>query len=454
MFESLTDRLSRTLKTLRGQGRLSEDNIRDSLREVRMALLEADVALPVVKDFIEAVRVKALGQEVITSLSPGQALIKVVNDELVAIMGESQATIDLERKPPVIILMAGLQGAGKTTTVAKLARRLREVEKKSVMVTSADVYRPAAIEQLRTLAQEVGVDFHSSTSDQKPVAIAAEAVAAAKRAGAEVLIVDTAGRLAIDQQMMAEIRAIADAIDPAETLFVVDSMTGQDAANTAKAFGDALPLTGVVLTKTDGDARGGAALSVRHITGKPIKFIGSGEKTDALEAFHPDRIASRILGMGDILSLVEQAQGKVDHEKAERLARKVRKGKGFDLDDLRDQFTQMENMGGLGSLVDKLPGMGSGVTQAMQNPAHSKQMKRMVAIIDSMTPLERRRPEVINGSRKRRVAQGSGTQIQDVNRLLKQHKQMQRMMKKMGSKGGMANMMRGLKGKLPPGMSF
>jgi signal recognition particle subunit SRP54 len=454
MFESLTDRLSRTLKTLRGQGRLSEDNIRDSLREVRMALLEADVALPVVKDFIEAVRVKALGQEVITSLSPGQALIKVVNDELVAIMGESQATIDLERKPPVIILMAGLQGAGKTTTVAKLARRLREVEKKSVMVTSADVYRPAAIEQLRTLAQEVGVDFHSSSSDQKPVAIAAEAVAAAKRAGAEVLIVDTAGRLAIDQQMMAEIRAIADAIDPTETLFVVDSMTGQDAANTAKAFDDALPLTGVVLTKTDGDARGGAALSVRHITGKPIKFIGSGEKTDALEAFHPDRMASRILGMGDILSLVEQAQGKVDHEKAERLARKVRKGKGFDLDDLRDQFTQMENMGGLGSLVDKLPGMGSGVSQAMQNPAHSKQMKRMVAIIDSMTPLERRRPEVINGSRKRRVAQGSGTQIQDVNRLLKQHKQMQRMMKKMGSKGGMANMMRGLKGKLPPGMSF
>jgi signal recognition particle subunit SRP54 len=454
MFESLTDRLSRTLKTLRGQGRLSEDNIRDSLREVRMALLEADVALPVVKDFIEAVRVKALGQEVITSLSPGQALIKIVNDELTAIMGESQATIDLERKPPIIILMAGLQGAGKTTTVAKMARRLREVEKKSVMVTSADVYRPAAIEQLRTLAQEVGVDFHSSTSDQKPLAIAREAVAAAKRAGTEVLIVDTAGRLAIDQQMMAEIRAIHDAIDPAETLFVVDSMTGQDAANTAKAFDDALPLTGVVLTKTDGDARGGAALSVRHITGKPIKFIGSGEKTDALEAFHPDRMASRILGMGDILSLVEQAQGKVDHEKAERLARKVRKGKGFDLDDLRDQFTQMENMGGLGSLVDKLPGMGSGVAQAMQNPAHSKQMKRMVAIIDSMTPLERRRPEVINGSRKRRVAQGSGTQIQDVNRLLKQHKQMQRMMKKMGSKGGMANMMRGLKGKLPPGMSF
>ncbi len=454
MFESLTDRLSRTLKNLRGQGRLSEDNIRDSLREVRMALLEADVALPVVKDFIDAVREKALGQEVISSLSPGQALIKVVNDELVAIMGESQATIDLQHKPPVIVLMAGLQGAGKTTTVAKLARRLRETEKKSVMVTSADVYRPAAIEQLRTLAGEVGVDFHSSSSDQKPVAIAREAVAAAKRASADVLIVDTAGRLAIDEQMMDEIRAIHDAIDPVETLFVVDSMTGQDAANTAKAFNEALPLSGVVLTKTDGDARGGAALSVRHVTGKPIKFIGSGEKTDALEAFHPDRIASRILGMGDILSLVEQAQDKVDHEKAERLARKVKKGKGFDLEDLRDQFTQMENMGGLGSLVDKLPGMGSGVAEAMQNPAHARQMKRMVAIIDSMTPLERRKPEVINGSRKRRVAQGSGTQIQDVNRLLKQQKQMQRMMKKMGSKGGMKNMMRGMKGRLPPGMPF
>jgi len=329
MFESLTDRLSRTLKSLRGQGRLSEDNIRDSLREVRMALLEADVALPVVKDFIDAVREKALGQEVISSLSPGQALIKVVNDELVAIMGESQASIDLNRKPPIIVLMAGLQGAGKTTTVAKLARRLRETEKKSVMVTSADVYRPAAIEQLKTLAEEVSVDFHASSGDQKPVDIARSAVNAATRAGTEVLIIDTAGRLAIDHKMMDEIRAIHDAVDPAETLFVVDSMTGQDAANTAKAFNDALPLSGVVLTKIDGDARGGAALSVRHITGKPIKFLGSGEKTDALEAFHPDRIASRILGMGDILSLVEQAQENVDQEKAERLARKVKKGKGL-----------------------------------------------------------------------------------------------------------------------------
>jgi len=454
MFENLTDRLSATLKNLRGQGRLSESNISDSLREVRLALLEADVALPVVKEFIEAVRAKALDREVIGSLSPGQALIKVVNDELVAIMGESQATIDLNHQPPVIVLMAGLQGAGKTTTVAKLARRLRESEKKSVMVASADIYRPAAIDQLQTLATEVGVDFHPSNKDQKPVSIARDAVTAARKASTDVLILDTAGRLAIDQQMMDEIRAIHDAVEPAETLFVVDSMTGQDAANTAKAFGDALPLTGVVLTKIDGDARGGAALSVRHITGKPIKFIGSGEKTDALEAFHPDRIASRILGMGDILSLVEQAQEKVDHEKAEKLARKVKRGKGFDLEDLRDQFTQMDKMGGLGNLVDKLPGMGVGVAQAMQNPAHTKQMKRMVAIIDSMTPLERRKPEVINGSRKRRVAPGSGTQIQDVNRLLKQHKQMQRMMKKMGSKGGMANMMRGMKGRMPPGMGF
>ena len=454
MFENLTDRLSRTLQNLRGQGRLTESNISESLREVRMALLEADVALPVVKEFIEAVREKAMGQEVISSLSPGQALIKVVNDELVSIMGEAHDNLDLKRKPPVIVLMAGLQGAGKTTTVAKLARRVLEREKKSVMVASADVYRPAAIEQLRTLAAEVGAEFHPSDNQQKPVSIARDAVAAAVKANTDVLILDTAGRLAIDQQMMDEIRAIHDAVDPAETLFVVDSMTGQDAANTAKAFDDALPLSGVVLTKTDGDARGGAALSVRHITGKPIKFIGSGEKTDALEAFHPDRMASRILGMGDILSLVEQAQEKVDQDKAEKLARKVKKGKGFDLEDLRDQFTQMENMGGLGSLMDKLPGMGAGMSQAMQNPAHTRQMKSMVAIIDSMTPQERRKPEIINGSRKRRVAQGSGTQIQDVNRLLKQHKQMQRMMKKMGSKGGMANMMRGLKGKLPPGMSF
>ncbi|MFT5218521.1 MAG: signal recognition particle subunit SRP54 [Planctomycetota bacterium] len=454
MFENLTDRLSRTLKNLRGQGRLSPENIKDSLREVRMALLEADVALPVVKAFIEQVGEKAQGQEVLTSLSPGQALIKVVNDELVTIMGESHDGLDLSTRPPAVVLMAGLQGAGKTTTVAKLARRLIEVEKKSVMVASADIYRPAAIDQLQTLAAEVKADFFPSDNSQKPVDISLAALNAARKSGADVLILDTAGRLHIDERMMAEIQAIHRAVEPVETLFVVDSMTGQDAANTAKAFDEALPLTGVVLTKVDGDARGGAALSVRHITGKPIKFIGSGEKTDALEAFHPDRIASRILGMGDILSLVEQAQDKVDLDKAEKLARKVKKGKGFDLEDLRDQFTQMEKMGGLGNLVDKLPGMGAGVSQAMQNPAHTKQMKRMVAIIDSMTPIERRKPEVINGSRKRRVAQGSGTEIQDVNRLLKQHKQMQKMMKKMGSKGGMANMMRGMKSKLPPGMSF
>ena len=454
MFENLTDRLSKTLKNLRGQGRLSEDNIKQSLRDVRLALLEADVALPVVREFIEIVGEKALGQDVIGSLAPGQALIKVVNDELVAVMGDVHDGIDLKVKPPVAILMAGLQGAGKTTTVAKLARRFIEKEKKSVMVASADIYRPAAIDQLQTLAKEVDAVFYPSDSTQKPVDIARAALDAARKSSADVLILDTAGRLHIDQQMMDEIKAIHDAILPSETLFVVDSMTGQDAANTAKAFGDALPLSGVVLTKTDGDARGGAALSVRQITGKPIKYVGSGEKTDALEAFHPDRMASRILGMGDILSLVEQAHEKVDHEKAQKLAKKVKKGKGFDLEDLRDQFVQMENMGGLGSLIDKLPGMGAGVSQAMQDPAQARQMKRMVAIINSMTPQERRKPEVINGSRKRRVAGGSGTQIQDVNRLLKQHKQMQKMMKKMGGKGGVANMMRGLKGKMPPGMSF
>ena len=385
MFESLTERLSKTLKDLRGQGRLTEDNIKDSLREVRMALLEADVALPVVKAFIEQVRGKAMGQEVIGSLSPGQALVKVVNDELVNIMGAETSELDLRHRPPVIMLMAGLQGAGKTTTVAKLARRLIEREKKSVMVASADVYRPAAIDQLQTLAGEVNATFFPSNGNQKPVDIARQAVDAARKAGSDVLILDTAGRLHIDNEMMSEIKLVHAAVEPAETLFVVDSMTGQDAANTAKAFDEALPLTGVILTKTDGDARGGAALSVKHITGKPIKFIGSGEKTDALEAFHPDRVASRILGMGDILSLVEQVQEKVDHQKAEKLARKVQKGRGFDLEDLREQFKQMENMGGLASLADKLPGMG-GMAQAMQNPQHTKQMKRMVAIIDSMTP--------------------------------------------------------------------
>lgn len=454
MFENLSERLSRTVKNLRGQGRLTDDNIKETLREIRMALLEADVALPVVRGFIDQVREKALGQEVLNSLSPGQALVKVVNDELVAVMGTSHDGLDLRAKPPVVVLMAGLQGAGKTTTVAKLARRLIEQDKKHVMVVSADVYRPAAIDQLQTLAKEVNAEFFPSDRSQKPVKIAQDALLAARKSNADVLLVDTAGRLHIDEEMMDEIKAIHRAIDPQETLFVVDSMTGQDAANTARAFGDALPLTGVILTKTDGDARGGAALSVRQITGKPIKYIGSGEKTTALEAFHPDRIASRILGMGDILSLVEEAHQKVDQEKAKKLVQKVRKGKGFDLEDLRDQFSQMEKMGGLSSLVDKLPGMGGNISKQLQNPEHVKQMKRMVAIIDSMTPLERRKPELINGSRKRRVAIGSGTQIQDVNRLLKQHKQMQKMMKKMGNKGAMRGMMSAMKGKMPPGMPF
>lgn len=454
MFENLSERLSRTVKNLRGQGRLTDENIKDTLREIRMALLEADVALPVIRGFIDQVREKALGQEVLNSLSPGQALVKVVNDELVEVMGATHDGLDLQTKPPVVVLMAGLQGAGKTTTVAKLARRLIEQDKKHVMVASADVYRPAAIDQLQTLANEVKAEFYPSDRSQKPLSIAKDVLKAAHKSNADVLLIDTAGRLHIDDAMMDEIQSIHQAIDPQETLFVVDSMTGQDAANTAKAFGDALPLTGVVLTKTDGDARGGAALSVRQITGKPIKYIGSGEKTDALEAFHPERVASRILGMGDILSLVEEAHQKVDQDKAKKLVQKVRKGKGFDLEDLREQFTQMEKMGGLSSLVDKLPGMGGNISQQLQNPEHMKQMKRMVAIIDSMTPQERRKPELINGSRKRRVANGSGTQIQDVNRLLKQHKQMQKMMKKMGNKGAMRGMMSAMKGKMPPGMPF
>lgn len=451
MFENLSERLSRTVKNLRGQGRLSEENIADTLREVRMALLEADVALPVVRQFIDQVKKRAIGQEVISSLTPGQALVKVVSDELTQIMGEAHEGLALNNKPPVVVLMAGLQGAGKTTTVAKLARNLIERENKQVMVVSADVYRPAAIDQLKTLAAEVGAHFCPSDAKQKPVKIVETALKLAQTQVMDVLLVDTAGRLHVDAEMMGEIQQIHRAINPVETLFVVDSMTGQDAANTAKAFNEALPLTGVVLTKVDGDARGGAALSVRQITGKPIKYLGSGEKTDALESFHPDRVASRILGMGDVLSLVEEAHRKIDQEKAQKLVRKVKKGKGFDLEDLRDQFRQMDKMGGLTSLIDKLPGVDSKMTQALQDPAHTKQMKRMVAIIDSMTPEERRKPDLINGSRKRRVALGSGTQIQDVNRLLKQYKGMQKMMKKVGKKGGMQAMMRGMKGKMPPG---
>ncbi|MDF1820276.1 MAG: signal recognition particle protein [Alcanivoracaceae bacterium] len=445
MFENLTDRLGQSLKGLAGQSQLTEDNIRDTLREVRKALLEADVALSVVKDFVEQVKEKALGQEVLQSLNPGQAFVKIVNDELVHVMGDANDGLNLAVKPPAIILMAGLQGAGKTTSVAKLARYLQEREKKKVMVVSADVYRPAAIDQLETLAGEVGAHFVPSSSDQSPVAIAHNALDEARNHHMDVLIVDTAGRLAIDEQMMDEIKALNAAINPAETLFVVDAMTGQDAANTARAFADALPLTGVILTKADGDSRGGAALSVRAITGKPIKFIGMGEKTDALELFHPDRIASRILGMGDVLSLVEEAERKLDKKKAEKIARKFKKGRAMDFEDMKDQFQQMRNMGGMAGLMDKLPGMG-GMMQAAQDPAAMKQMTHMEALIDSMTPKERRNPDLIKGSRKRRIATGAGLDIPALNRLLKQQKMMAKMMKKLKSKGGMKEMMRTMQG--------
>jgi len=454
LFDNLSQRLGSTLKQLRGQGRLTEDNIRDALREVRMALLEADVALPVVKQFIERARERALGREVVGSVSPGQALIKVVQDELVAVMGGESSELDLRTKPPAVILVAGLQGAGKTTTIAKLARRLRERERKRVAVASADIHRPAARDQLATLASEVGVTYLPVEGARDAEAIARAALDQSRRQSFDVLLVDTAGRLAIDETMMAEIRAVHAASHPVETLFVVDSLTGQDAARTAQAFDEALPLTGVVLTKTDGDARGGAALSVRMVTGKPIKFIGAGEKSDALEAFHPDRIASRILGMGDVVSLVEQAEQQVDADKAERLQRKLKKGKGFDLSDLRDQLEQMNKMGGIAGMMDKLPGMGGMSETAMQKAAGATNPGRQIAIINSMTPRERRFPASINGSRKRRIALGSGTSVQDVNRLLKQHTQMAKMMKKMSKKGGAEKMMRGMKGRLPPGMGM
>jgi len=453
MFENLTDRLSKTLKSVTGQAKLTEDNIKGTLREVRMALLEADVALPVVKEFINNVKERAVGTEVSKSLSPGQVFVKIVQQELEKVMGEANEGLNLAAQPPAVVMMAGLQGAGKTTSVAKLSRFLREREKKKVLVVSADVYRPAAIKQLETLAAEVEVDFFPSSADQKPIDIVNDAINHAKVKHFDVLIVDTAGRLHVDSGMMDEIKDLHAAVNPVETLFVVDAMTGQDAANTAKAFNDVLPLTGVVLTKTDGDARGGAALSVRQITGKPIKFLGVGEKVDALEPFHPDRVASRILGMGDVLSLIEEVEQKVDKKKAEKLAKKVQKGKGFDLEDFRDQLQQMQNMGGMSSLMDKLPGMGQ-MGQAMQgaNMANAeKGFNQMEAIINSMTPRERKRPDVISGSRKKRIASGSGTQIQDINRLLKQHKQMQKMMKKFSTKGGMAKMMRGMKGMMPGG---
>ena len=450
MFENLTDRLTATLKTVTGQSRLTEDNIKTALRDVRMALLEADVAMPVVKDFVESIKVKAVGDAVLASLNPGQVFIKIVQNELERVLGASTQKLQFNQQPPAVILMAGLQGAGKTTSVGKLAKYLKENEKKSVMVVSVDVYRPAAIEQLKTLADSIDVVCFPSNPSQKPVEIANAAIKEAKLKFADVLIIDTAGRLAIDESMMDEIKALNKAVNPCETLFVVDAMTGQDAANTAKAFADALPLTGVILTKADADSRGGAALSVRTITGKPIKFLGVGEKLDALELFHPERIASRILGMGDVLSLIEEAEQKLDKKKAEKLAKKISKGKKFDLEDFRDQIQQMKNMGGMSSMLDKMPGM-SGMGAMAKEQVDGKMFVQMEAIINSMTPAERKNPDVLNGSRKRRITLGSGTKVQDLNRLVKQHKQMQKMMKKMSQKGGMQKMMRGMQGMMGQG---
>lgn len=452
MFENLTERLSRTLKNVSGRGRLTDDNIKDTLREVRMALLEADVALPVVREFVKRVKERAVGTEVSKSLTPGQEFIKIVQSELEAVMGAGNEALDLSCQPPAVILMAGLQGAGKTTSVGKLGKLLKERDKKKVLVVSADVYRPAAIKQLETLATDVGVDFFPSNVEQKPLAIVKAALEHGKTKFYDVVIVDTAGRLHVDEEMMGEIKDIHQALNPVETLFVVDAMTGQDAANAAKAFNDALPLTGVILTKVDGDARGGAALSVRHITGKPIKFLGVGEKTDALEPFHPDRVASRILGMGDVLSLIEDLERNVDKKEAEKLAKKFKDKKGFDLEDFRSQLQQMKNMGGMMGMLDKLPGM-SQLPGDMKDKVDDKIFMQMEAIINSMTKGERARPELIKGSRKKRIAAGSGTQVQDVNRLLKQFTQMQKMMKKM-QKGGMKNMMRQMKGMMPGGGMF
>ena len=448
MLENLTQRLSRVVKELRGQARLTDENIQEALREVRLALLEADVALPVVKDFIAAVREKALGEEVVGSLTPGQALIGVVHRELTALMGGAAVPLDLAVQPPAVILLAGLQGAGKTTTAAKLARVLKEGRRK-VLVVSADVYRPAAIDQLQTLAGQVGVDWFPSTGSQKPVDIARGAVDWARRHYHDVLIVDTAGRLAIDAEMMAEISALHAAVHPVETLFVVDAMQGQDAVNTARAFREALPLTGVVLTKLDGDARGGAALSVRHVTGAPIKYVGVAEKIDGLEMFHPERMASRILGMGDVLSLIEDAQRTVDRGEAERFAKKLKSGKGFDLEDFKQQIGQMKKMGGVSAMLDKLPGQLAQAAEKAQ--MDDRQIRRIEGIINSMTPQERSKPELLKASRKRRIATGAGVSVQEVNRLLAQFEQTQKMMKMM-AKGGMAKMMRSMKGMLPGGM--
>jgi signal recognition particle subunit SRP54 len=448
MFDNLTGRLSRIVRDLRGQGRLSEDNIQGTLRELRMAFLEADVALPVVRGFIEHIRERAVGQEVLTSLTPGQALIRIVRDELTALMGERCEELDLRQTPPNVVMVAGLQGAGKTTTVAKLARRLKEHDKKSVFLASCDVHRPAAIDQLAVLAKEIGVDCYPADPKDGAVAIAQAALVEARKGFYDVIIVDTAGRLHIDSEMMDEIKRLHAALDPVETLFVVDSMTGQDAATTARAFHEALPLTGVILTKADGDARGGAALSVRFITGRPIKFVGMGEKTGALEPFYPDRIASRILGMGDVLGLIEEVERRVDRQEAEKLAERLKKGQGFDLEDFRSQLQQMRGMGGIGGLMSKLPGV-SELPQHLKDKMDDRELVKLEAIISSMTPGERRYPDIIKASRKRRISTGSGTEVQDVNRLLKQFTQIQKTMKKASKKGGLQKIMRAMGGRLP-----
>ena len=446
MFDSLTDRLGGALSLISGKATLTERNISDALREVRIALLEADVALGVVKDFIDRVQARALGQEVSASLSPDQEFIRIVNDELVAVMSAPEgAELDLSVQPPAVVLMAGLQGSGKTTSTAKLGRWLKSRARKNVMVVSTDVYRPAAIDQLRIIAEQADLRFCESSPEEKPVDIAKRALKTARKQFADVLIVDTAGRLHLDEDMMAEIRELHDTLSPVETLFVVDALAGQDAARAAKAFGDVLPLTGVLLTKADGDSRGGAALSVRSVTGKPVKFMAVGETIDALEAFHPDRIASRILGMGDILSLIEDAERKVDEKRAKKLANKIRKGRRFDLEDFRDQLQQLHSMGGITNILDKMPGTGK-MGAAARDKISDRAFIQMEAIINSMTPGERRYPDTINGSRKRRIAAGSGTGIQDVNRLLKQYKQMQKMMKKLSKRGSMQKMMRGMGG--------
>ena len=448
MLDNLTQRMARVMKTLRGEARLTESNITDALREVRLALLEADVALPAIKALIAAVKEKAVGEEVIGSLSPGQALIGVVHRELTALMGEAHSGLNLATTPPAIVLMAGLQGAGKTTTVGKLAKLLKETQKKKVLVVSCDVYRPAAIEQLKTVAAQAGVDFFASAVGEKPVDIARNAVDWARKHYHDVLLVDTAGRLSIDEAMMKEIAELHAAVNPVETLFVVDAMLGQDAINTAKAFSDVLPLTGVVLTKLDGDSRGGAALSVRHITGKPIKYAGVGEKLGGIEPFHPERMASRILGMGDVLSLIEEAKKGIDEQKAVEFAKKLKSGKTFDLNDFKEQIGQMRKMGGMSSLMDKLPAQFAQAAGQLPVGAEDKMVRRIEGIINSMTPAERSKPDLIKASRKRRIATGAGEQVQEVNRLLNQFEQMQKMMKQF-SKGGMGKLMRGMKGMIP-----